>query len=241
LSNCDHCGVSALSVCGVLTAAARDELGQHGRVQSLRRGQTLVWEGDDALLVANVLSGMLKLSASTSDGREQIVGVVFPADFIGRPYGERSGHSITALVESRVCLFPRAAFDAFAQAHAELGQDLLRRTLDELDRARRWMLLLGRKSAGERLASFLLELSTRLAAAEAAEQPLAPCMQLGRRALDRFQLPLSRQQIADVLGLTIETVSRQFSALKAAGALDLPGGRTVSIADRTALEALAGD
>jgi CRP/FNR family transcriptional regulator len=238
MSNCDHCGVSALSFCGVLSHAARDELGQHGRIQQVRSGQTLVWEGDDAQLVANVLSGLLNLSTTTSDGREQIVGMVFPADFIGRPYGARSGHSITALVESRVCLFPRAAFDAFAAAHAELGHDLLRRTLDELDRARRWMLLLGRKSAGERVASFLLELSGRLAAADGTA---AVCMRLGRGHLDQFDLPLSRQQIADMLGLTIETVSRQFSALKAAGAIALPGGRAVAITDRARLIAIAGD
>jgi len=190
-----------------------------------------VWEGEDALLVANVLEGVLKLSTSTSDGREQIVGVVYPSDFIGRPFGERSHHSVTALVDSRVCLFPRAAFDRFAHDHPELEHRLLNRALDELDRARRWMLLLGRKSAPERVASFLLEMSVRLAE--------AGCEHDG--PLDRFELPLDRQQIADVLGLTIETVSRQLSALRASGVIDLPGRRALHILDRGRLIALAGD
>ena len=108
---------------------------------------------------------------------------------------------------------------------------MLNRTLDELDRARRWMLLLGRKSAAERVASFLIEMSQRLA--ETGPDPQIP--------LDNFDLPLDRQQIADVLGLTIETVSRQLSAMRAAGVIELPGRRSLSIRDRARLVALAGD
>ena len=200
-------------------------------MQTIPRGRTLVWEGEDAALVANVTEGVLKLSISTSDGREQIVGVVYPSDFIGRPFGDRSQYSVTALVDSKVCMFPRSAFDRFAHEHPELERRLLNRTLDELDRARRWMLLLGRKSAAERVASFLIEMSQRLA--ETGPDPQIP--------LENFDLPLDRQQIADVLGLTIETVSRQLSAMRAAGVIELPGRRSLSIRDRARLVALAGD
>uniref|UniRef100_UPI00242FAE17 helix-turn-helix domain-containing protein n=2 Tax=Sphingobium TaxID=165695 RepID=UPI00242FAE17 len=99
---------------------------------------------------------------------------------------------------------------------------LLQRTLDDLDRARSWMLLLGRKNAREKIATFLLDMSRRLA-----REGLPP--------LDRFDLPLSRQQIADVLGLTIETVSRQLTDLKRIGIIALPGRRMVEIRDRAAL------
>ena len=99
---------------------------------------------------------MLKLSTGTEDGREQIVGVVYPSDFIGRPFGATSGHGVTALTEARVCVFSRRDFDAFAREHPALEHKLLQRTLAELDRTRRWMLLLGRKSASEKLATFLL-------------------------------------------------------------------------------------
>jgi CRP/FNR family transcriptional regulator len=229
--HCETCVVRNRAICAALAPEERHLLGREGRIQTVKRGQTLVWEGEDALLVANVIEGVLKLSTSTSDGREQIVGVVYPSDFIGRPFGERSQHSVTALVDSRVCLFPRAAFDRFAHAHPELEHRLLNRALDELDRARSWMLLLGRKSAPERVASFLLEMSGRLA--ETACSTDGP--------LDSFELPLDRQQIADVLGLTIETVSRQMSALRAAGVIDLPGRRSLHILDRNRLIALAGD
>jgi len=231
--DCADCTVRDRAICAALTPDERSALGTIGRFQTVARGQTLLWEGDDSLLVANVVEGMLKLSASTSDGREQIVGVVYPSDFIGRPFGERSHHSVTALTDARVCLFPRGAFDRFAHSHPHLEHRLLERALDELDRARRWMLLLGRKSATERVASFLLELSHRLAEAEAGCEARGP--------LDRFDLPLDRQQIADVLGLTIETVSRQLSALRARGLIDLPGRRSIAILDRATLMALAGD
>ncbi|MGL6043915.1 MAG: Crp/Fnr family transcriptional regulator [Sandaracinobacteroides sp.] len=228
---CEVCGVRNRAICSALTPVERALLGREGRIQMVPRGKTLVWEGEDAMLVANVIEGVLKLSTSTSDGREQIVGVVYPSDFIGRPFSERSQHSVTALVDSRVCLYPRAAFDRFAHEHPALEHRLLGRALDELDRARRWMLLLGRKSASEKVASFLIEMSQRLAETGCGDP--AP--------LTRFELPLDRQQIADVLGLTIETVSRQMSALRAAGVIDLPGRRALHILDRARLVAMAGD
>src|SRR3546814_19439345 len=101
-------------------------------------------------------------SSDLADGREQIVGVVFPSDFIGRPFGKESPYSVTAMTDGEVCIFNRKSFDEFASAHPDLQHKLLRRTLDELDRARHWMMLLGRKSAEEKVASFLIEMSERL-------------------------------------------------------------------------------
>ncbi|MBD3813753.1 MAG: helix-turn-helix domain-containing protein, partial [Betaproteobacteria bacterium] len=170
--------------------------------------------------------------SSTADGREQIVGVVFPSDFIGRPFGKTTPHSVTALTEAKVCVFSRSDFDGFASRHPALEHKLLKRTLSELDRTRSWMLLLARKSAEEKIATFLLEMSERL---------VAPgCEAPGDEPLDSFDLPFSRQQVADVLGLTIETVSRQLTKLKKEGILELPARRTIVIRDRTALEDIAG-
>ncbi|MBO9580642.1 MAG: Crp/Fnr family transcriptional regulator [Sphingobium sp.] len=207
-------------------------LNRIGRRVDVQRGQTLMWEGDDSSLVANVIDGVLKLSTSTADGREQIVGVVYPSDFIGRPFGETTQHSVTALSDARVCLFPRAAFDNFAREHPQLEHKLLKRTLNELDRARDWMLLLGRKSAGERVATFLLEMAQRLADSTCGG---------GEGSAQRFDLPLSRQQMADLLGLTIETVSRQLTRLRQAGIIDLPDRRAVIILESEAMKAEAGN
>ena len=239
MSACDTCVIRNRAICAALDHDELALLNQTGRRRNLAAGESLMWEGEDSIVVANVIEGVLKLSTGTEDGREQIVGVVYPSDFIGRPFGPTTFHSVTALTDARVCLFGRSDFDAFARAHPALEHKLLERTLAELDRTRRWMLLLGRKSAGERLATFLLELSERLVLPACVHVPSDDGGDEG--AIDRFTLPFSRQQIADVLGLTIETVSRQFSRLKAAGAIDLPSRREVAIIDRALLEAEAGN
>jgi len=229
VSDCASCAVRGRAICASLDAGELAELGRMGRRQRVKSGHTLIWEGDDAPLVANVLKGVLKLVVAASDGREQIVGIVFASDFIGRPFGKESLYRVTAMTDAEVCIYNRNSFDAFAGAHPHLQQKLLRRTLDELDRARYWMMLLGRKSAAEKVASFLLEMSDRLAG------HAGPT-----RRDDGFELPFGRQQIADILGLTIETTCRQLTRMRADGLLDLPSRREVVIHDRRAVEAMAG-
>ena len=85
---CADCQVRDQSLCGSLSDEELHSLNAIGRHRKLERGQTLLWAGDDALLCANLLSGVLKLSAATADGREQIVGLLYPADFVGRPFAE---------------------------------------------------------------------------------------------------------------------------------------------------------
>lgn len=232
MTACDTCLVRNRAICSSLDTDELKALNNIGRRRNLTPGESLMWEGEDSVLVANVIEGVLKLSTGTEDGREQIVGVVYPSDFIGRPFGATSGHGVTALTDARVCVFSRKDFDAFAREHPALEHKLLQRTLAELDRTRRWMLLLGRKSAGEKVASFLLEMSERLVQPGCIDAPDLP--------LRHFSLPFSRQQVADVLGLTIETVSRQFTRLKADGVIDLPSRREVVIIDRESLAAEAG-
>jgi len=231
VESCQQCNVRNRAICAAIEPDELDALNRLGRRVMVRSGQTLMWEGDDSSLVANVLDGVLKLSTSTVDGREQIVGVVYPSDFIGRPFGSTTPHSVTALSDAQVCMFTRSAFDDFARVHPELGHKLLQRTLTDLDRARNWMLLLGRKSASERVATFLLEMADRFVNASCEKS----C-----DGIDRFDLPLSRQQMADLLGLTIETVSRQMTRLKQAGIIDLPDRRAVAILDRPAMMGEAG-
>lgn len=195
----------------------------------LAAGEQIMWEGEEAILVANVIEGILKLSTQTADGKEQILGLVYPADFLGRPFGETTPYGVEALTDAHVCVFQRADFDRFAREHPRLEHKLLERTLSELDRTRRWMLLLGRMNAEQKLASFLLEMSERVGH--------KGCAASGH---EQFELPLSRQQIADVLGLTIETVSRQLSKLRKDGLIDLPARREIVISARDRLEELAG-
>ncbi|MEZ5688381.1 MAG: Crp/Fnr family transcriptional regulator [Caenibius sp.] len=236
MSYCDTCVVRNRAICSALDPNEIEAMSASGRRRVLQPGQSLLWEGDESAIVANVIRGIMKLTSSTEDGREQIVGLVYPADFVGRPYGSTSLYSVTALDETEVCIYGRGDFEQFAQSHPAMEHKLLERTLSELDRTRRWMLLLGRKSANERIASFLLEMADRLS-------PHGAGLSGGCAPVDdhiAFDLPLSRQQIGDVLGLTIETVSRQFNRLKSDGIIALPSRRAVIVNDREALMDLAG-
>lgn len=228
MTTCADCSVRERAICQSLCEADLDQLNRLGRHQTIQRGQTLQWQGDDSLLVGNVIDGVLKLSSSSVDGRDQTLGMMFPSDFLGRPFGKTTDHSIVALTDAKVCTFPRAAFDDFAREHPDLEHRLLQRTLTELDRTRQWMMLLGRKSATERVSAFLLEMADRLADNDNDDAPL------------RFALPFGRQEIGELLGLTIETVSRQITRLREEGVIDTPDRRSIVVLDREALEACAG-
>ncbi|QJB70872.1 helix-turn-helix domain-containing protein [Parasphingorhabdus halotolerans] len=229
MTACADCPVRNRAICSVLEDGERAILSQIGHRQSLSAGQTLMWEGDKSSVVANVIEGVLKLSTSLGDGREQIVGIAYPADFVGRPFGDQTRYTISAITDARIHSFPRAGFEKFAQEHPKLEHRILERTLTELDNSRQWMLLLGRKTAQEKLATFLLDMSERLKD-ECCDEILAP--------LDKFTLPFGRQQIANILGLTIETVSRQLTELTKADLIKLPDQREVLILDRNRLQEL---
>ncbi|WP_413469452.1 Crp/Fnr family transcriptional regulator [Qipengyuania gaetbuli] len=225
---CQACAVRNRAICADLDDEEIGLLNAIGRRKRLRAGEQLLWEGDEAIIVANVVEGVLKLSTQTADGKEQILGMVYPSDFLGRPFGETTPYGVEALSDAQVCVFRRADFDRFAREHPRLEHKLLERTLAELDRARRWMVLLGRMNAEQKLATYLVETAERLLPANCDETKLGD-----ERTLT---LPLSRQQMADVLGLTIETVSRHISKLKKEGLIDLPGRRELTI---NSLKALA--
>lgn len=228
MNACTTCAVRERAICQSLCASDLEAMSHMGRRHTVASGDTLMWQGDEEMVVGNVIDGVLKLTASTSDGREQTLGIVYPSDFIGQPFGRTSSHSVVALSDAKVCTFPRSAFDRFAEDHPDLEHKLLQRTLTELDRSRQWMVLLGRKSAAERLAAFLLDMADRLGAEDA-------------QGNIRFELPFGRQDIADLLGLTIETVSRQLTRLREDRVIATPDRRGIVVLDREWLIDSAGE
>ncbi|WP_307117417.1 Crp/Fnr family transcriptional regulator [Sphingomonas kyeonggiensis] len=223
---CSDCAVRDRALCASLDDVELEALNTLGQKRRLARGETLQWAGEESLVCGNLVSGVLKLSATTPDGREQVVGLLYPADFVGRPWAETADFTITALGDVELCVFPRGPFERVLEDHVRMERLLLQRTLAALDEARGRMLTLARLSAREKLAGFLLDLADRSHGCSAtAFGPLT------------FDLPLTRGEIAEVLGLTIETVSRQLSKLKAEGAINLMGARGITIRDRAKLEA----
>lgn len=227
-NSCAACAVRDRAVCGALSEADLRALNALGRRARLSRGETLVWAGDPGIVCGNLIRGVLKLTMTTPDGREAIVGLLYPADFVGRPFAEMAEVTISALTDAELCVFPRTAFERMLTDHSGMERLLLERTLAALDEARRRMVTLGRQSAEERLSGFLADMSRHVASAACRPSRGMPLT---------FDLPLTRGEIADLLGLTIETVSRQMTRLKSAGLIALPGGRAVTIRDRAALEA----
>lgn len=180
---------------------------------------------------AIIISGVVKLVKTHTDGRQQIVGLLFPSDFLGRPHSASSSLIAEAATDLRLCCFPRMAFENLVREQPALKHALLDRALDELDASREWMFVLGRKTAQEKVASLLLLIAEEMRRGEGRQE--------SAQSLN-FDLPLSRTEIADCLGLTIETVSRELRKLKAEGVLTTEGRRFVAIPDLAVLRAMAG-
>ncbi len=225
---CADCGVRDQALCGSLSDAELDSLNRLGRRRYVGKGETVAWAGDENLVCANLLSGVLKLSAATADGREQIVGLLYPADFVGRPFTDQVDYDVTALTDAELCVFPREPFERVLADHGRMERLLLQRVLAALGDARGRIVSLGRGTAAGKIAGFLLDLADRAGSTGCRATPDGPIT---------FDLPLGRGEMADVLGLTIETVSRQVTALKKAGIIALPGGRAITIIDAAQLKA----
>jgi CRP/FNR family transcriptional regulator len=228
---CADCTVRDQALCGSLTNTELAALNSVGHRQRMKRGETLIWAGNESIICGNLLSGVLKLETSTADGREQIVGLLFPADFIGSPYAGEAEFTVSAASDAELCVFPRAPFQAVLEDHVRMERLLLQRTMAALGEARRRMLVLGRRSAGEKVAGFLMDIADRVGASGCQATPLGPVT---------FDLPLTRGEMANVLGLTIETVSRHLTRLVEAGLIALPSARGVTIRDPGAMRRQAG-
>jgi CRP/FNR family transcriptional regulator len=223
---CQGCEVRNKAVCGVLDCDKLEQFKNLGWTLKLGSGQTLFHEGDPATRVFTLTRGTLKLYKLLPDGRRQITGFMHPGDFLGMSMDDEHPFSAEALEDAQLCWFPRNRFDDFVEEHGAMERELYRMTAHELAAAQQQMVLLGRKTATERLASFLLLLAGRSRA-------------VPRRTENLVRLPMSRSDIADYLGLTKETVSRIFSSLRRDRLIRLRSTDEVEILHLAGLEQLA--
>jgi CRP/FNR family transcriptional regulator len=229
--NCGTCPIRYSAVCARCEADELAALDAFKYYRSFEAGQTLVWSGDRMDFVASVVTGVATLTQVMEDGRTQMVGLLLPSDFVGRPGREAAPYNVIANSDLLMCCFRKKPFEDLLQRTPHLGQRLLEMTLDELDAAREWMLLLGRKTAREKIATLLAIIARRDASLHL-QKP---------NGTIRFELPLTREATANYLGLTLETVSRQISALKREKIISLEGSRTVTVPDFDRLLEMAGD
>jgi len=193
-----------------------------GFAMSFSRNEEIYGEDEPADFVYRVVSGAVRISRILSDGRRQIASFQFAGDVFGLEPGQVHALCAEAITDCRIALIKRSALDRAADRDSGAARELWGLTARDLQRLQEHMLLLGRKGALERVSAFLLEMSDRAA---------------GGRTIE---LPMSRSDIGDYLGLTIETVSRTLTQLERDGVIGLPSFRQVKICDRKALESWAG-
>jgi CRP/FNR family transcriptional regulator len=217
---CEGCEVRDKAVCGVLDCADLATFKNLGRTVKLTAGQVLFHEGDPVTRVFTLTTGTLKLYNLLADGRRHVTGFVHPGGFLGISMDEEHVFSAEAVDDAQLCWFPRNRFDGFVDGHSPMERELYRMAAHELASAHQQMVLLGRKTATERLATFLIVTG-------------------GPQVGNLVRLPMSRSDIADYLGLTKETVSRVLSAFRRDRLIRLRAMHEVEILDREALEEVA--
>ncbi len=225
---CDDCPIRHRAICA---KCGPDEMVTLESLKSYRRyaaGETVMWRGEPLEFVASVVNGVAGLSKTMEDGRTQMVGLLLPSDFIGRPGRTHIDFDVTATTDLVLCCFDRKPFEQLLYTTPRISHRLLELALDELDVAREWMLLLGRKTAREKIATFVEMLARRSRVSGEDPSPL-------------LTLPMTRDQIANYLGLTLETVSRQFSALKKDDIIYFSDRRHIKVKDLGALHEATGD
>lgn len=224
---CRSCEARHGGICGALTSEQLTEISKYTTRKKIPANTEVVGQGEQFTAYSNILSGVIKLSKVMSDGRQQIVGLQFAPDFMGRPFVKESSLTAEASTDAEICMFPKRVMERMIAASPDLEHRIHEQTQKELDEARDWMLTLGRKTAREKVASLLFLIASH-------SDPTAG-------PLTQFDLPLSRADIADFLGLTIETVSRQMTALRKDGIIAIENNRHVICPDMDRLHLASGN
>ena len=224
---CDDCLIRNRSLCSSLTAEDLNELNAIGNRLKLSQEQAAFYEGDDGVNLYAITSGVMRLSKMLKDGRRQVTGFLFPGDLMGFAFSGNYAYSADAVTSAELCRFPRARLNTLIEHSPELERRLLALASNELAAAQEHIVLLGRKNARERLASFLLALGRK------SEEDPAPDGYLS--------IPMTRADIADYLGLTIETISRVLAQFKEERLIDLPRPHQFRVLDLDRLKETSGD
>lgn len=225
---CLACEARHGGICGALSEGQLIELSKHTQRTAHPSDQPIHAFRETSQSYSNILSGVVKLTKLMPDGRQQIVGLQFAPDFLGRPYSEETGIVAEAATDIRLCSFPKAVLEKLIDESPEMEKRLHSQHMRELDEAREWMLTLGRKTAIEKVASFLLLIASHIDPERNRDE-----------AATEIELPLKRADIADFLGLTIETVSRQLTNLRKKGVISINERKSVRVIDPERLAGIA--
>ena len=221
---CSECIANELNYCGAVDAALGTQLQAMVTRTHFERGQTLFTQEDTADCVFVLVAGVVACLHYLADGRRQIIAFLFPGDYIGIATGSRYSYSAEAVTEGECCRFPREPFEKLLSEFDGFERHFFQEVSNELAESQKHVLILGRKNATERVASFLLMLNER---------------ENRYGTHDDIELPMMRVDIADYLGLTIETVSRTLTDLRNRGVIAAPNAHVVRILDHEGLRDIA--
>ncbi len=224
-SPCAACEVRDRAVCGVLQPHELERLNSIVTEVWLNPGQILFLQEDPADSVFNVTRGHIRLLKLLADGRRQVTGFLYPGDFLGLAYGPDYAYTAEAIDKVTLCRFPREKFKAFFEEFSQLEKRLLQIASNELIAAQDQMVLLGRKLAVEKVATFLINLSRH------AERR-------GEGGTE-LHLPMTRADIGDYLGLSTETTSRTLTQLTKDGLIEIPTPPRIVLRQKDMLEEIA--
>lgn len=216
-SRCSICKIRAYSFCRCLSEDKLQVFSKISFEKKYTNKQSIFHQNDPSTHLYNITEGNVKIYQLLDDGRIQIIGFLYPGDFFGTYRNHKYNYSAEAIGELKVCVFEQKMLDKYLDQNPVLAKELLNQTSFELTLAQDRVTVLGKLNAIERIARFLLNISNQRERIGWQNNPIS--------------LAMSRLDIADYLGLTIETVSREFSKLKASNIIKIISSKQVYLND----------
>ena len=229
----DECFLSDMARIGDLPNSVKRDLQVICRRRLFSCGETVAEAGEPSEFVGIVREGILRMQKSLPDGREHVVGLLIEGDMFGLVFGGPLHFAIEAATDAEIYIFGRASFEKIVMSSMELDRLLLLNLMNELDRARDWMVILSLPKIRARLSGFLIVMCARF-------QKIDHLITISRRAI-RVRIPISRPDLAHLLGTRVESISRALHALADDGLIEILQPDLVEIRDLAALSEETGE
>lgn len=224
-NRCSECNIRSYSFCRCLQEEKLKEFSSISSEKKFNNKKNIFLQQDEAINIYNITEGNVKIYQLIDDGRIQIIGFLYPGDFFGSYKNGKYNYCAEAIGDVRVCIFEQKKLDQYIEKNMILAKELLNQTSFELTLAQDRLGVLGKLDATERIAKFLMNISEQRKRIGWQNNPIS--------------LPMTRQDIADYLGLTIETVSREISKLKSSNIIKVLSSKQIFINDIDKLTSLA--
>ncbi len=219
---CEGCPNRHGGICGSLSEDELEKLNNIARRRRVPQNLPIFRDGDRVTSFASIVSGVVKLTKTTRAGNHRVITLLYAPEFLGFSYDDLHRYSAVAATEVELCTYPRSSFNRLLLESPAINREVIEHTQRELEFVRDWSLMLSCTSSYERVAGFFSVIARRAAGSAIAAN---------EQSRNWFLLPLKREEIADYLGLTIETVSRNITRLKHKGLIELKSAREICVPD----------